>query len=61
MITPFGCYNFLRLPFGLSAAPEKFQQITTKYFGNIENVNVYFDDILIAGETIEKRDRALNE
>jgi len=56
--TPFGCYKFLRLPFGLSAAPEKFQQITTKYFGNIENVNVYFDDILIAGETIEEHDRA---
>ncbi|CAI6350058.1 unnamed protein product [Macrosiphum euphorbiae] len=59
--TPFGCYKFLRLPFGLSAAPEKFQEITTKYFGNIENVNVYFDDILIAGETLEEHDRALNE
>ena len=25
--TPFGCYRFLRLPFGLNLAPEYFQKI----------------------------------
>jgi len=59
--TPFGGYKYLRLPFGLSSAPEKFQQITSKYFGDIKNVNVYFDDILVSGSTIEEHDLALNE
>lgn len=59
--TPFGNYKYLMLPFGLSSAPEKFQQITSKYFGDIKNVIVYFDNILVSGSTIEERDLALNE
>jgi len=59
--TPFGGYKYLRLPFGLSSAPEKFQQMTSKYFDDIKNVNVYFDDILVSGSTIEEHDLALNE
>jgi len=59
--TPFGGYKYLRLPFGIFSAPEKFQQMTSKYFGNIKNVNVYFDDILVAGSTIEEHNLALNE
>jgi len=43
--------TFLRLPFGLASAPEKFQELTMKYFDDINNDNVYFDDILVAGET----------
>ncbi|XP_022161148.1 uncharacterized protein LOC111027197 [Myzus persicae] len=46
--SPFGCYRFLRAPFGLSSIPEIFQKPTHKYFGDIENVIVYFDDILCA-------------
>jgi len=49
------------LPFGLSSAPEKFQQLTSKYFGNIKNVNVYFDDILVSGLTIAEHDLLMNE
>jgi len=59
--TPFGCYKFLRLPFGLESAPEKFQELTMKYFGEINNGYVYFDDILVAGETKEEHDMALRE
>jgi len=59
--TPFGCFKFLRLPFGLTSATEKFQELTSKHFGGIKNVNVYIDDILIAASTKEERDAALEE
>lgn len=29
--TPFGCYKFLRLPFGLNLAPEYFQKMNEKF------------------------------
>lgn len=59
--TPFGSYQFRRLPFGLANAPEMFQQLTSKYFGCIKNVCVYFDDILISGETQQEHDEALKQ
>ncbi|XP_022162181.1 uncharacterized protein K02A2.6-like [Myzus persicae] len=43
--TPFGNYRFLRLAFGLSVAPELFMKQNEKYFGDIEGVTIYFDDI----------------
>lgn len=59
--TPFGSYRFLRLPFGIVCAPEIFQKLLTKYFGDIPNVVIYFDDILIAGSTEEEHDIAFKE
>lgn len=59
--TPFGSFKFLRLPFGIICAPEIFQKVLTKYFGDIPNVIIYFDDILICGETEEEHDRAFAE
>ncbi|KAF0710957.1 Uncharacterized protein FWK35_00037749, partial [Aphis craccivora] len=59
--TPFGSYQFRRLPFGLANAPEIFQQLTSKYFGSIKNICVYFDDILISGNTQQEHDEALKQ
>ena len=59
--SPFGYYKFLRLPFGLSVAPEIFQKINTKYFGDIAGVIVYFDDLLISASTEQEHDKILNE
>lgn len=47
--TPFGCFKFLRLPFGLTSAPEKFQELTSKHF------------IMIAGSTKEEHDATLKK
>ncbi|UYV72940.1 K02A2.6-like [Cordylochernes scorpioides] len=47
MSTPFGRYRFLRLPFGISLAPENFQKIMHKIFCDIPNVVCYIDDLLI--------------
>lgn len=59
--TPYGTYNFNRLPFGIACAPELFQQLTNKYFGDIQNVCVYIDDILVYGKTKEEHDEALKK
>lgn len=45
--SPFGCYKFLRMPFGLSTAPEIFQRYSETAFGDIPGVIVYCDNVLI--------------
>ncbi|XP_063242528.1 uncharacterized protein K02A2.6-like [Bacillus rossius redtenbacheri] len=57
--TPFGFYKFLRLPFGLSSAPEIFQRINMQNFGDIPGVLVYFDDLLIAAANEVEHDQIL--
>lgn len=59
--TPFGCYKFLRLPFGVSNAPEEFQRVNTSIFSDIPGLIIYFDDILIATETEKEHDEVLNK
>lgn len=57
--TPVGCYKFNRLPFGLNCAPEIFQRKNEEIFGHIPGTIIYFDDILVAGETLEEHDKSL--
>lgn len=47
-ISPFGRYRFLRLPFGIATAPEVFQKMAMIVFEGIEEVTIYFDDLIIA-------------
>ncbi|GFX03005.1 retrovirus-related Pol polyprotein from transposon 17.6 [Trichonephila clavipes] len=37
------------MPFGIVSAPEVFQKRNQKLFGDIEGVEIYFDDIIVAG------------
>lgn len=57
--TPFGRYQFCRLPFGLSSAPEVFQRKNFELFGDIDGVEIYFDDLIISGETEADHDKNL--
>lgn len=52
--SPFGCFKFLKAPFGIASIPEIFQKLTMKYFADIPGVTVYFDDILCAAESLEE-------
>lgn len=49
--TCFGNYKFLRMPFGVHPAPEIFMAYNQKYFGDLKNVVIYFDDIVAAADT----------
>ena len=48
MITPFGLFNFKRMPFGLRNAGQTFQRFIDQVTRGLEFCFVYLDDILIA-------------
>lgn len=52
--TPFGRYRFLRMPFGISSAPEVYQKAMDKFFGDLEGVTCYIDDLCVWSTTIEE-------
>lgn len=52
--TPFGRYRFLRLPFGINAAPEIFHAQMVKLFGDISGLIIYIDDFLIYSSTLNE-------
>ena len=58
-ITPFGRYQFNRLPFGITSAPEHFQRRMNKILGDIEGAVCLIDDILIYGKTQSEHDQRL--
>ena len=57
--TPFGRYRWLRLPMGISPAPEVFQRKLMQALEGLPGVYIIADDILITGEgdTQEEADK----
>ena len=54
VITPFGLYEFLRMPFGLRNAGQSFQRFMDEVLAGVPHIFVYLDDILVASETREQ-------
>lgn len=48
VITPFGLWEFLRVPFGLKNAAQAFQRLMDTVLRDMDFTFVYIDDILIA-------------
>jgi hypothetical protein len=48
IITPFGLFEFLRMPFGLKNAGMTFQRFMDQVLGDLPFTVVYLDDILVA-------------
>ena len=46
-VTPFGKYEFNKVPFGLAQAPAYFQELIQKVIGNIPYTMGYLNDIII--------------
>ncbi len=55
--TPWGRYKWLRLPFGVSPAPEVFHRIIAELIQDLPGVVHYIDDILIMATTRAEHDR----
>ena len=53
IITPFGLYEFLRMPFGLKNAAQAFQRLMDTVCQGLDFTFVYIDDILVASQDIE--------
>ena len=54
--TPFGMYQFNRLPFGIKIASETFQKYMFDTFGDLKGVKFYIDDIIIFGKDLNEHD-----
>jgi len=60
--TPFGHYEFDRMPFGLKNAPATFQRLMDLVLSGLqgEEVFVYMDDIVIYATSLEEHERKYN-
>ena len=58
-ITPYGRYCFRKLPFGISSAPELFQNRMNCILEGFAGVLGHMDDVLIHGKTEEEHDAHL--
>ena len=54
IITPFGLFEFLRMPFGLRNAPQTFQRFIDEVVRDLPFVHPYLDDMLIASRSAEE-------
>jgi len=55
--TPLGQFSYLRMPFGICNGPSVFQRFVNDIFKDLikqKRIVVYFDDIVIATETIDE-------
>ena len=54
IITPFGLYEYLRMPFGLKNAAQTFHRLIDTVFQNVHCVFVYLDDILLVSPSVKE-------
>ena len=49
------------MPFGISSAPEVIQKKNEALFGNIDGVEIIFDDIIVAAESEVEHDTIMRK
>ena len=54
VITPFGLFEYLYMPFGLKNASQSFQRLMDRTFSDQHSVFVYLDDNLAATATVKE-------
>jgi hypothetical protein len=60
-ILPWGKYQYKRLPMGVKKSPDIFQRIMYELIGDLPNIQVYLDDILIASNGTFEEHAAIME
>jgi hypothetical protein len=60
-ILPLGKYQYKRLPMGVKTSPDIFQRIMYELLGDIPNIQVYLDDILITSNGTFEEHAAIME
>ena len=61
VITPFGLWEWLQMPFGLMNSGCTFQRVIHEVLRDLPFIFVYIDDILIASESTEEHELHLRE
>jgi hypothetical protein len=59
IVTPFGLFEYIYMPFGLKNAAQTFQRLMDKILRGLPYVFVYLDDILIASRSMEEHHQHL--
>ena len=59
--TPYGLFEFVRMPFGLRNAAQSFQRLMDNALQGIDFIFVYLDDILVASKSTEDHHRHLRQ
>ena len=58
--TPFGCYRFTRLPFGVNSAQDVFEKEIDRTYRGLADVDANVNDILVYGKDREDHDAKLD-
>ena len=61
IITPFGLWEFIRMPFGLRNAGQSFQRFMDEVLDGLDFCFVYLDDVLIGSKSPEEHVLHLRE
>ena len=59
--TPFGLFEFVRMPFGLKNAAQTFQCLMDSVTSELSGVFVYLDDVLVESSTKQQHERDLRQ
>ncbi|KFD66916.1 hypothetical protein M514_20782 [Trichuris suis] len=59
--TPFGLFEFLKMPFGLRNAAQTFQRLLDQILRGLDNCFAYVDDILVASSSETEHFRLLEK
>ena len=61
IVTPFGLFEYLRMPFGLKNAAQTFQRFMDSVFRDLPFVYIYLDDILVASNSPDEHRKHLRQ
>ncbi|GBM96338.1 Transposon Ty3-G Gag-Pol polyprotein [Araneus ventricosus] len=58
---PFGRFIFLRIPYGMKCAPERFQRVVAEMLEDIQNADKFFDDSIVWGHALSSDSIAVDK